>query len=88
MACTYIIQSIHPGKRYTGSSRKDDANTRLTSHNAGKVRSTKAYRPWKIIYIENFKTYTEARKRELFFKSGQGRKYITERCQSGRMEQS
>ena len=88
MPCTYIIQSKKNNRKYIGSSREDNCNARLKSHNFGKTRSTKAYRPWKLIYIEKYKTYTEARKRELFFKSGQGRKYITERWQSGRMRQS
>ncbi len=46
----------------------DDVEQRLKTHNAGGVRSTKPYRPWRIGYIENYQTRTEARKREIFLK--------------------
>lgn len=63
-------------KFYVGSSRKEDANVRLSHHNNGSVRSTKAGRPWIVVEIERFENYTDARKRELFLKSGIGRKEI------------
>jgi len=50
----------------------------MKAHNAGKVRSTKAYRPWKVVYAEQYDLYSEARKRELFLKSGAGRKWLKE----------
>jgi putative endonuclease len=73
----YIIQSIKFGKLYTGFT--DDLESRLKKHNSGNVRSTKAYKPYKIIYTEDYVDKTSARKRELFLKSGQGRKWIKER---------
>ncbi|MAF13464.1 MAG: hypothetical protein CMI53_01040 [Parcubacteria group bacterium] len=94
MPCTYILYSRSTNKFYTGSSREKAANNRLKSHNAGKTKSTKAGRPWIIIHQEKYQNYTDARKREIFLKSGQGRKYIktlnsrAEGCQSGRMGQS
>lgn len=88
MACIYLLESLINGKSYTGSTHEDNPEKRLQSHNSGKVRSTKFGRPWRLIYSEKFDNYTEARKRELFFKSGKGRelvKNILEGCQSGRM---
>ncbi len=79
MPCIYIIENKLK-KIYTGSSRKDNPLTRVKSHNSGKTKSTKSGKPWKLIYQEYFKNYTEARKREIFLKSGQGRKYIKEKC--------
>ncbi len=46
---------------------------RLSEHNAGKSAYTKLFMPWKILTIEEFGTYKEARKRERFYKSGVGR---------------
>ena len=83
MACTYILRSAKTDKFYIGSSHEDNAYSRLKSHNSGKTRSTKFGRPWVIIHEETFLTYTEARKREIFLKTGQGRKWIKEGWPSG-----
>ncbi len=88
MACVYILKSSLTGKKYVGSSREENASFRLREHNIGSVRSTKAGRPWMILHQEKLATYTEARKRENFLKSGQGRLWINknldlERCVSG-----
>jgi putative endonuclease len=37
---------------------------------------TKRFRPWVVIYTEEFETKAEAMKREKWFKSGIGRAYI------------
>jgi len=54
----------------------EDLEERLNSHNSGKVRSTKAYKPYSVVFKEEFENKTEARKRELFLKSGKGREFI------------
>ena len=77
MACIYLLLSKSTNKFYIGSSRENLANKRLVSHNSEKTRSTKFGRPWKLVYEENFLEYTEARKRELFLKTGVGRKWVT-----------
>jgi putative endonuclease len=41
----------------------------LSYHNGGKVKSTKAYRPWNVIYTENYLDKSSAYKRELQIKS-------------------
>ncbi len=46
----YILKSLNFNRYYVGYSA--DAEKRLSEHNKGKVRSTKAYKPWKIIYFE------------------------------------
>ncbi|HPJ17237.1 MAG TPA: GIY-YIG nuclease family protein [Candidatus Woesebacteria bacterium] len=80
MACIYVLKSEKTGKLYVGSSHEDNPLTRLESHNHGRTKSTKFGRPWVIIHEEYFSTYTEARKREIFLKTGQGRKILKERC--------
>ena len=54
----------------------EDIAKRLKCHNSGKLKSTKAYRPYTLIYKEKFDNKTDARKRELILKSGKGREFI------------
>ena len=74
----YILESIPFGKWYIGMSA--DLVSRLKEHNNGNVRSTKGFRPWKIVYTETYAAKTEARKREIQMKkSGIIRKTIKEK---------
>ncbi len=71
----YILKSNNFGRRYIGITGNID--TRLGKHNSGSVRSTKAYRPWILVYQEEFKTKKEARIRELELKkSGNKREEV------------
>ena len=74
MFYTYILRSLLNGRHSFGSCA--DVELRLKSHNAGKVRSTKAYLPWKTIYVESFASRSEAYQREMFFKSFEGRHWL------------
>ncbi len=51
-------------------------DNRIKEHNLGKTKSTKGYLPWVLVYQEVFNTRREARLREKFLKSGQGRDYL------------
>ena len=62
----YILKSEIKNWRYIGTT--EDLGNRFNEHNAGEVRSTKAYKPFKIIHTEQFTDKTSARKRELFLK--------------------
>ena len=74
MYFVYVLRSIIYETRYIGSTR--DIVKRVKEHNSGKVRYTKGRRPWKLVYQEEFGTRSDARKRELYLKSGQGRNYL------------
>ncbi len=74
MFFTYVLKSEKKGTHYYGHCQNVDI--RLKRHNAGKVRSTKSKRPWKLIYFEKFPTRSEAYKRELYFKSRAGYKLL------------
>ncbi len=74
MFYTYIIQSQKNGKYYTGSC--SDIDIRIERHNAGATPSTKPGRPWKLVYLESYKTNSEALRREREIKSKKSRKYI------------
>jgi putative endonuclease len=45
---------------------------RLKKHNKGYVKSTKGFRPWKLLYFENYNTRSEACRRELEIKEYKG----------------
>ena len=77
------------GRLYVGSTR--DLNKRVDSHNNGKVRTTKSRRPVELIYTEEMLSYTDARKREVYLKSGSGREWLKKRLEewpSGRWRRS
>ena len=73
---TYILQSVKDGSFYYGHSKNLDK--RLIDHNNGRVRSTKARRPWKVYYFEEFETKSQVYRREFFFKSIEGYKFLRE----------
>jgi putative endonuclease len=73
----YILYSAKYDRSYTGQT--NNLQNRLSYHNAGKVRSTKAYTPWEMILFEEYDSRAEAMKREKWFKSSSGRKLIKEK---------
>jgi putative endonuclease len=65
----YIIL-CEKGKFYIGLS--SNPKRRLEAHNKGLSRWTRRYKNWKIVYLEKFDNYTEARKREIYLKKQKG----------------
>lgn len=74
MFFVYILKSPNTGKYYIGCT--NNIENRLNKHNKGIVRSTKAYKPWKIVYKEKFNTLSKARKRENQIKSWKSKKSV------------
>jgi len=74
MYFVYILYSNNFNRKYIGFTA--DLDKRLNEHNAGFTKSTKPYIPWRIAYYEQFQSIQEARKRERYFKSSAGRRYI------------
>jgi putative endonuclease len=66
----YVLNSLKDNKHYVGQTSNLDR--RLEEHNQGRVRWTKSHRPWKVIYVEEYSSRTEAIRREHFLKSPQG----------------
>ena len=66
-------------KLYVGSTR--NLKNRIYAHEKGRVKTTKCRRPVKLIYSEEMNDYTEARKRELYFKSGIGRDWLKKKLE-------
>ena len=70
----YILQSLTDKRTYVGST--NNLNRRLKQHNSGQVRSTQHRIPFKILFTEEFTSLSEARKREIWWKSGVGRRKL------------
>ena len=70
----YVLRSDVNGFLYVGMTT--DLERRLREHNSGKTRSTKAYKPWKLVFFEEYDSRLEARSREKYLKSGSGKEYI------------
>jgi putative endonuclease len=72
MFFTYILQSKKTKRYYIGST--DDLENRLGEHNSGETVSIRRGIPWKIVHIEQFKTRSEAIRKEKQIKArGAGR---------------
>ncbi len=74
MFFSYIIYSPSHDRYYKGHC--EDLERRLSTHNKGKVKSTKAFIPWEIVYYEEFTTRGEAIIREKYFKTAAGRRFL------------
>ncbi|MBX2989872.1 MAG: GIY-YIG nuclease family protein [Bacteroidetes bacterium] len=72
----YILFSRLHERTYVGQT--EDLENRVRHHNAGRVRSTKAYRPWEVLHSESYSTRAEAMQREQWYKSPQGRRALKE----------
>ncbi|GEM_PF-756917 len=75
MAIVYVLKSRRNGKRYIGCTSKR-VEVRLKEHNSGSNQWTRQNGPFDLVYYEEFVCVKEARQRERFLKSGQGRKFL------------
>lgn len=74
MCYVYAISSEIRNYIYVGLT--NDLNRRLNEHNRGYNRTTKPYRPYKLILAEKFESRVEARIKEEYLKSGTGKEYL------------
>ncbi len=70
MHYVYILISKFKNRTYIGCTK--NLSRRLSEHNNGKVRSTKAFMPWEIAYFEEIENREEAFRREKEIKSYKG----------------
>lgn len=70
----YILQSTKDNRTYTGFTK--DLENRLKLHNSGQVEATRHRTPFKILFTEKVLTEQEAKIRELYWKSGAGRRKL------------
>jgi len=75
MFTVYVLHSSSFNKIYIGYT--SDLANRLLSHNElGTTGYTLKYRPWIIVFTEDYETKTQALKREKQLKGAKGREYI------------
>ena len=74
MYYVYAIKSLERIYIYVGMT--NNIERRLAQHNKGQNRSTKSFKPFKLIYKEAYNTRMEARVREIYLKSGIGKEFL------------
>jgi putative endonuclease len=77
MYYTYVLKSLKDNKLYVGWT--DNLQSRVYKHNSGKVISTKYRVPLTLAYYEACQSKTKAIKREKYFKTGFGRRFLKDR---------
>lgn len=75
----YYVYALerNDGKMYLGYT--SNLKKRLEEHNQGLNVSTKPYRPLKCIYYEACRDKEDAKRREKYFKTSQGRRLLKRR---------
>ena len=74
MIFVYAISSLNHNYIYVGMTQ--DIEARIKRHNDGRERTTRFYKPFKLINSEVCKTRLEARVREKYWKSGIGKEKL------------
>ena len=54
----------------------NDLERRLAEHKRGKTKTTSKMNNLKVVYTEEYDTLKEARKREIYFKTAAGRRFL------------
>ena len=71
---TYVLESIKDGDYYIGYT--NNLKRRLAEHNKGLNFSTKFRKPFKLIYFEACLNMKDAKRREHYLKTTQGRRFL------------
>ena len=79
MFFAYVLKSLDHDFYYKGHC--ENLDERLTQHNSGMTESIRPYIPFKLVYKEEFTTREEAIKRERYFKSAAGRRFLKKKSQ-------
>ena len=80
MFYTYVLFSETDKKFYIGFTK--DLKKRVEGHQNGSVPSTAHRRPFMLIYYEACLNESDAIKREKYFKSGFGRRFLRNRVET------
>jgi|SRR3989344_1317265 len=76
MYFVYILKSLKDKRTYTGYAK--DVSIRFLEHNSGKVKATRKRRPFGLLFIEKCDNLANAKRREIYWKSGAGRRKLKE----------
>ncbi len=74
---TYVLKSLKDVKLYIGWT--NNLKHRIKEHNKGLVDATKNRRPLRLEYFEACNSKEKAIKREKYFKTGFGRRFLKNR---------
>jgi putative endonuclease len=74
MVYVYAIKSKERNYIYVGMT--GNVERRVTQHQNGYETTTKAYRPFTLIYTEEFEDRISARKREKYLKTAAGKRFL------------
>ena len=77
MNYVYVLQSLKDSRWYTGMC--GDLRVRIRDHEAGRVHSTRTRRPLRLIYYEACISRSDAARREIYLKTGRGKKFLAQR---------
>ncbi|NAS10757.1 GIY-YIG nuclease family protein [Flavobacteriaceae bacterium R33] len=72
--CVYVLQSEKDLLLYHGYTT--NLHNRIINHNRGGTKSTSRRRPLKLIYCEFFLSKKDAKRREMYFKTSQGKRML------------
>jgi len=70
----YVIESVNDDFTYTGIT--ENLEKRLEEHNNCEELSTKAYTPFELIFYEAYRNKSDAKRREKYLKSTNGKKAL------------
>jgi len=70
----YVLKSLKDSSLYIGFTT--NLKKRFESHNKGLNQATKPHIPYKLIHFEGFLNIDDAKRREVYLKSGWGLKSI------------
>ncbi|MCX6736225.1 MAG: GIY-YIG nuclease family protein [Candidatus Parcubacteria bacterium] len=73
MFTVYVLKDIK-GNFYKGMT--NNLQRRISEHRRGHTQTTSRMHQLEIVYKEEHNTFEEARKRELYLKTGAGRKFL------------
>ena len=82
----YVLESLKDSNRYIGYTK--NLKKRIEEHNKGLSFATKLRLPFKLIYFEGCLNMQDAKRRENYLKTTQGRRFLGlrlleyKRCQS------
>ena len=74
MYYAYVLKSVNHDYYYKGHCQ--NLALRLHQHNSGMTVSLRPYTPLIIVYFESFATEPEAVRREKYFKTAAGRRFL------------
>ena len=73
----YVLESLKDQRKYIGFT--ENPKKRLEEHNRGRSFATRSRRPLQPIYIEGCLNVADAKRREHYFKTTGGRRFLAKR---------